>query len=74
MDRPPAGGIKIAAFPGDEIPAHTAKRYGLEEKDGEVIQKMRKPVENKMVSNTKNKGGGLTITTKRSTHSSRKKK
>ena len=73
MERPPAGGIKIAAFPGDEIDLCLVKRYNLEERDSRVVQKMREPVENKMVQDPGNKGGGLTIKTKQSTRSSVKK-
>lgn len=74
---PPASGIKIAAYSGDEIPPDFAKRYGLKERGGKVVQsknKSRKPPANKMKDPPENKGGGLTVKTKRITHSSRKKK
>lgn len=46
----PERGIKIASFPGSEIPRHFEKKFHLEYKDGKVIQKMKPPPENKMFS------------------------
>lgn len=57
-------GVKIVSA-GAEVAMHYISEYGLEQKDGKVVQKARKAPANKSIEDPPNKTGGLTLTDKR---------